>query len=351
MNCEFCNKTFSTVYSLKTHKLNAKFCLKLQGTKIDNETNVDNNCKYCNESFSTKQSLTRHLKICKNKEVETIDKIKNELEEKNKLILMLKNEIHKKDLEIAELKSANEIYNNIYKESQDCLKEIAKQPKTTTKNTTNNNNNNNLLYMPILSLTKSTIEDKVKNNFTVNHLNDGQSGVANFAVDNLLKDKDENLMYVCTDPSRQMFAFMSENGKIEKDFKANKLANLIADDIIKKATSLSDDTINTNIKLSEIRQLKTDNSKFSNRLSTSLYKMGKINTEDSIDDDSIDDSTDNDTYISDSEYASSCETDIEECIEKIKKYEKENPGDDSVIFNAYKNKILEKKAKYNDLKK
>ena len=42
-------------------------------------------------------------------------------------------------------------------------------------------------------------------------------------------------------------------------------------------------------------------------VSTSLYKIGKINIDDSIDDDTINDNTDDDTYIFDSEYESSCE--------------------------------------------
>jgi hypothetical protein len=289
MECEFCKKTFISLSSLNKHKNTAKYCLDIQG-KEKKELDIIL-CEYCDKTFTIDKSFQKHINNCKVKKLcEENIKLKEIIEEhteytrnieekhqdeisiyKNK-IKNLEDELRMKDNENIELKTSLKIY----KESDECLKEIAKQPKNTTKNTTNKNTTNNLLYMPVLNLDKDIIKSKIKNNFTKNHLKDGQHGVACFAVDNLLKDDDDNFTYICTDPSRQMFSFKNKDGTIEKDFKANKLTKLISEDVIKQATTLTDDKIETNIKLSEIRELKKDNSKFSNKLSNLLYKPGEI---------------------------------------------------------------------------
>jgi len=220
MECEFCKTTFSSISSLNKHKVKTKYCLKLQG--IDTNSIV---CEYCNECFSSMKTIDKHMKKCAiiklTKDNETLKKQIQEqllkLKENQDEIQSLKDQLYKKDIEIAELKSAN----NIYKDSQECLKEIAKQPKTTTTTT---NNNKNYMNMPVFNLTKESIENMVKKNFTFDHLQDGQTGVACFTVDNLLKDKDNNLLYECSDPSRNMFVYKTQKG-IEKDLKRINLLN------------------------------------------------------------------------------------------------------------------------------
>ena len=334
MECEYCKTKFASNASLENHKLKAKYCLKIQGK-------LDFKCEYCEYILSSKQSLDRHVSICnsketkkelvylsevlkeKNDELSQVLKEKTDTQQENK---GLKDELHKKEIEIAELKTLL----NVYKDSQECLKEIAKQPKITTTNNTNNTKNNNMyVNMPIFNLSKDTIEDKVKNNFTKSHLNDGQNGVADFAFNNLLKDEDKNLMYICTDPSRNMFAYKTEDGTIEKDFKANKLAKLLTEDVIKKATSLSDDSLKSNIKLSEIREMRKDNSKFSNKLSSLLYKTGELDLE-----------TD-----SESEYderSEKEESDLEEYTEKLKRFDECNKNDDGFMPTYLRNQLLKK---------
>ena len=339
MDCEFCNKKFSSTSALNYHKANTKYCLKIQG-KITENTK-DHTCNYCNKSFAYKQTLDSHIETCNMKEIKienegfknTILEQTEKITEYEKEVKLLKDEIYKKDLELVEIKTLL----NVYKDSQECLKEIAKQPKNTTKN------NLTFMNMPVFNLTKDTIEDKIKNNFTREHLRDGQNGVANFAVNNLLKDEDENLMYICTDPSRNMFAFKTEDGTIEKDFKANKLTKLITDDVIKHATSISDDSIKTNIRLSEIRELKTDNSKFINKMSNLLYKTGSIHIKNEDSDSEF--FSENDDLIDDFKV----ESDIEEYIEKLNRFNEQNPKDDGVIATYFRKdcskKIEEKRQK------
>lgn len=338
MNCEFCSKTFSSLSSLNKHKSAAKYCLKIQGKEILKNNNEQSekdiiSCEYCKKTFCSNQSLQRHLNVCgaidPKKELKTVEE-----RHKEQMIMLeesYKEQLQIKDIEIAELKASLKIY----KSSDECLKEIAKQPKnTTTNNTTKNNNNNNLLYMPTLNLDKDTIKTKIKNNFTESHLKDGQFGVAYFTVDNLLKDEDDNYMYICTDPSRQMFSFKNKNGIIEKDFKANKLTKLISEDVIKQATNLTDDKIESHIKLSEIREMKKDNTKFTSKLSNLLYKPGGI---------------ENETYFGfdsdfDSDHEPDIEPDIESDVEEYReKLNKINELDDGSIFFSIMRKQIEKK--------
>ena len=62
MECNFCNKTFSTLSSLNNHKATAKYCLKIQDKDISDKFK----CLSCNRIFTSKNSLTDHNKICKN---------------------------------------------------------------------------------------------------------------------------------------------------------------------------------------------------------------------------------------------------------------------------------------------
>ena len=82
LECEFCQKHFSTKSNLSLHKRTAKFCLEKQGKE-----NTTNKCEFCKEVFSHKQRLLTHNEICKAK-IEITYKIN--IAEKDKLIEELK---------------------------------------------------------------------------------------------------------------------------------------------------------------------------------------------------------------------------------------------------------------------
>jgi hypothetical protein len=64
MECEFCNKTFSTKSNLYTHQNTAKFCLELQGKQTDEK---GFNCEFCNKKYAQKKGLILHVNTCKEK--------------------------------------------------------------------------------------------------------------------------------------------------------------------------------------------------------------------------------------------------------------------------------------------
>ena len=239
MECNFCNKIFCSKSSLNVHQKTTKYCLKLQGKK-DKENEFE--CEFCNKKFTVNQNLTSHYFICKEKEFITKLKEKEEeLEnsynkEKEKLIKHIKKEFSKKlkekEDEINELKQKiAELNGRLYtlKDDHDVIKEMAKQPKNTTNNTLN-----------ITSCIDFDNIDKIKyvieNDFNINYAINGQKGIANFVKDKLLKDDNGKPLYVCTDPSRQIFKYKDIAGEIKKDVEAKKLTEYIVDGGIKKKT-------------------------------------------------------------------------------------------------------------------
>ena len=63
--------------------------------------------------------------------------------------------------------------------------------------------------------------------FNINYAINGQKGIARFIKDKFLKDDNGNLLYICTDPSRQIFKYKDSTGEVKKDVEAKKLTNYI----------------------------------------------------------------------------------------------------------------------------
>ena len=227
MECNFCNKIFSSKSSLNVHQKTTKYCLKLQG-KIVNENNFT--CEYCNKIFTVKQNLTSHYGICKEKEFN--DNLKKQEEQiKKQFDFILK----EKDKEINDLKQKiAELNGRLFtlKDDHELIKEIAKQPKNTTNTTTNTLNITSCLDFENID----KIKDVIDNDFNIDYVINGQKGIAKFVKDKLLKDDNGKLIYICTDPSRQIFKYKDNKGEIKKDVEAKKLTEYIVDGGIKKKT-------------------------------------------------------------------------------------------------------------------
>jgi len=309
MSCEFCKKVLSSKSNLNYHQKNNKTCLLIQQKINENEIEIALvDCEFCNQSFS-ESNLVKHLQKCKTrpliemirkekdneieiirkqkgKEIEMIRKDKdNEVEmikkEKDKEIKIVRkekdNEIEKLKKLVKKLKKKNsdliievhtlKVENGIYIEDHKEIIKIANQPKT-------NNIGNNFFS------DSEKIKEIINTRLDRFDIAGGQKGIAQFALNNLLKNDDGIPNYVCTDPSRHIFKFQNEDGQVEKDVKATKLTNLLFDgglkdksyDIGKKLWTKEDGSHDSEKfrmyqpKIYEINSMNSDNSSFRNEL-------------------------------------------------------------------------------------
>ena len=244
--CEYCNTEFISISSINNHRKNAKYCLIIQGKlehkkdyscnlckkTLSSKRNLDNhmtkckileeqinfNCKYCKKILSSKQNLLNHLDICETKKEKELDEKNKKLEEKEKVII--------------EIMVENKNYRDQIEQQKEQIKELQKTIermglKAIERPTTTNNNNtlNITSFMDFdnMDKIKNAIEDKLDINYVV----DGQKGLAHFVKDNLLTDDTGKLLYICTDPSRQIFKYKDSSGEVKKDVEARKLTNYI----------------------------------------------------------------------------------------------------------------------------
>ena len=234
------------------------------------------NCKYCN-ALVLKKNLSKHQtsqKCVKSQNKLTFNAVvENEkLKKENEKLSIENKEIEKLRIENKELKKEIERLNGDKDKIFNHIVDIAKKPRTvieptTTNNTVNNNtikpttNNtvNNTVIMTPLDMSSSAFSEKIANGFSLNDFLQGQAGVAKFAVNNLLRDDNGKLMYVCTNPSRHLFQFKSPHGVIEKDPKAVKLTEAISEEIRKKSSQISstDDNLDS-IGLDELMEQYND---------------------------------------------------------------------------------------------
>lgn len=286
MECQFCKKILKNISSLEFHQKTTKYCIKIQNGDINDNQNIDGkfNCSYCAKKFTTKQHLTIHYTTCKEKyKKDGLSKLESkikELEDENQNLeselLLVKENLNQKNDEITELK--NKISNlegvlKNYEKDQEFIKSLASKPKVI--------NNNKILNINTLNIDKNKVRNILENKFDRNSILNGQKSLAEFAVNNLLKDDSGNLNYICTDPSRHIYRYKDSLGEIQKDIKAKKLTNLLVEGGLteintqksidwwtnKDGSQDIEKFLELEQKALEINLIKTDNSIFINELS------------------------------------------------------------------------------------
>ena len=284
--CEYCEKTYSSKGALNKHQKTAKYCIKIQNELKDpGSPEIEFNlfhCEYCNKNLTSKIRLKTHQESCikmfhhlifekdliiKQKDLE----IEQEIIDKKTILNLYNLDNQTLKDRIIELETENRVLREHSKENQSTINEIAKQPRIATTN-----NHNKILINTPVDLSQPTVQHAIQNGFSDEYLVQGQKGVARFAVDNMLKDKDGKLIYICTDPSRQIFQYKNDQGKIEKDVRATRLTQaLLEADIKQTSHKIAWDNMKdgdnevfmtyTN-HYQDIQELEQDNSKFSKEL-------------------------------------------------------------------------------------
>ena len=290
MICEYCNKKFVNNSSLNKHKKTARYCLKLQNKILEEELEKFE-CGMCNKFFSSKSNLSSHIKRCYDNLLKINDFLlkKNEYKKRIKILEEklcnfdenVKN-IEKLENEIKILKDQNIDFdkknyaltevNKILDTDRQCVHDIAKQPKTVNLLTSMNFSN------------KDEIRDLIENKYNLDYIFSGQKGCAKFAFDNIIKDENGNLKYICSDVGRSIYKYKDEDGVIQKDVDAKKLTRLLVDgglkhkvsDLASKFMITEDGEINTLRfdtlleKTRSISNIENDNNEFRKELTSMI---------------------------------------------------------------------------------
>ena len=229
MECIYCKAILQTAYSLKQHQKSAKYCLSKQNKDLLHE----HLCSACGKGFTRKSSLDDHLKICK-ANIPSVNQLQQILDEKNKDIFSLKKEL---DLSF-------KIIEELRKENSEYRKEmfiLASKPTNNINNIGNTKTTTKTQNLIISDWRQEVIQDKVEENFKLEHIEDGIKGVARFATKYIIQSEDGVKSYHCTDTNREVFMYKDEDGVVQKDIKARKLKNAIKEPILKKTAELSTD--------------------------------------------------------------------------------------------------------------
>jgi len=267
--CTYCNTVLGSAKSLYNHQRRAKYCLKIQQKQgVIKQINYLS-CQDCKKQFTIKQEYMSHTYICIERYRRELGELKEENKELKEEVVSLKEVI----IRLQAVKEQIEIHDQ---KTTECLHEIAKQPRT-IQNT--QNNQNNLLLLTPFDLGNADIQQMIQNtvdeHFGKDYFLEGPKGVAQFAVDKLLKDTDGKLKYICTDPSRHIFKFRGDDGDIRRDVKAQRLTSLLTPSVKSKSAILVQENGDfTNIhedpyvkKCKEVGEIENDNSTFRSELS------------------------------------------------------------------------------------
>lgn len=191
------------------HQKNTKYCLEKQG--ITNGKNFT--CKHCDKKLSSEKRLKTHYNIC---DEYIIVCLKHKYEEK---LLEKDTLLSQKDKQIQQL--------------QDKLENIAIKAvqRPTTTNNVNKTHINNIIQK-MEPITQNHLFDHAPH-LTLEHVQKGASGYAEYALEYPLKDR-----IACVDYSRRKIKFKDTEGNIVTDPEMVKLAPMFFDSIKNKSSEL-----------------------------------------------------------------------------------------------------------------
>ena len=261
--CQYCKKKLSTKSNLNLHQKTTISCLDIQKSLNISVVSLKVACEYCNETYG-KHNLSKHLLICKAKpsrEIIEISMLRTELNIIKKELSAKDKELSAKDKELSVMKAKLCVYKELAKNNQATIEkisernqatieELAKQPKTQNIKKTINKvsiKNDYIQNMPPLCLDEDTISKRINQGFTIADFNNGVKGVARVICEEVAigEDKDGMIRSAigCTDPSRKIFCYTTENGASINDPKAFNIMSKTQPFIDIKAAKFASDQI------------------------------------------------------------------------------------------------------------
>ena len=244
--CQYCKKKLSTKSSLNLHQKNTGSCIEIQKSLNIPIMSLKVECEYCNDTFA-KHNLSRHLSTCKSKpskEIIEISVLRTELTIAKQELITLKEELSTIKAQLFG------VYKDLAERNQATIEEIAKQPKTQHNKKTINKvsiKNDYIQNMPPLCLDEDTISKRINQGFTIADFNNGVKGVARVICEEVAigEDKDGMIRSAigCTDSSRKIFSYTTENGASINDPKAFNIISKTQPFIDIKAAKFASDQI------------------------------------------------------------------------------------------------------------
>jgi hypothetical protein len=196
--CDYCKNTFTSRGNLDTHQKKALYCIEKRGGSVISEKF---SCDECKKEFTEKRYLQKHQEKCN---------ISKKYQDSIELIT-------KQADEIVDLKKQSKYYLELIKELKlqnsvliANLKDVAVQGVKKSTTTTNN-------IVNIENLTDEWLKTSSKN-LTLDHIQRGPPGYAEFASQHSLKDRVK-----CVDFARKILQYKEDDGLV-RDKKGKKLS-------------------------------------------------------------------------------------------------------------------------------
>ena len=220
--CNYCNKILASQSSLNVHLKRAKYCINKRSEK-----NTNFECNGCDKKYTSKQNLNIHMENC------VMYQIKLTKENYIKEINFLNKKLEEKDIQLEEQKNQYEIkIQQLQDKLHDKLENIAikavQRPTTTNMNKTQINNF-------IQRMEPLSVEHMLEHsqNLTLEHIQKGASGYAEYALEYPLKDR-----IACVDYSRRKMKFKDKDGNLITDPEMVKLAPMFFNSIKNKSSEI-----------------------------------------------------------------------------------------------------------------
>ena len=218
MECEFCKKVLSSKSALNTHQRTARYCLKIQGKKVE-DVKDKFKCELCGKTFLNNNRYKYHKNICTSNKlcVEENDKLKLRISELEKINSMFQKE--------------NEILKQDKKDLQDRYDNLSltavKRPVNNTKNIQINN-----FIQKMEPLRIEDIEESVPM-LTLDHHVKGAEGYAEYALEFPFKDK-----IVCVDVNRNKIKYKDGEGNVIEDVGFQKMMTKLCESLKDRSFNL-----------------------------------------------------------------------------------------------------------------
>jgi hypothetical protein len=240
--CQFCNLSVKDKYTLKTHILKSKSCLKKRGLSLETKYI----CKGCQHISSNNTNLIMHIENCKEY---IILKIRDECkEEYEKQINKLKNEISDLTIKFENIqKTQDKVLVDAHLQIdklQKMLGDIASKAVDKPTTTVNNQIRNCFSTTQFLEDIKpADVKRKCQTNLTEQILMEGQRGIARLCTEQFINTSDKKKLLISTDHSRAKFRYMDKNGNIKDDIEARTFIEKVSKPIKEVADIVFDNVL------------------------------------------------------------------------------------------------------------